>query len=308
MAFFKFRKDGDEHTNSPSASGAAPESVEAMRKRAKHRLIGAAVLVLVGVVGFPMLFDNQPRPIPVDLPINIPDKNTVKPLGNLPVGNAAPAMIEETAEPAAAPASSAVTKSAKPALAPTTPSVVAAPAASRAASGAMATQTASAAPVNKPPVKPVEKAAEKAVEKPAEKLAVAKAEAPKPTPAKPEVAKPEVVKPDPAKADGSKAQSLLEGKETFIPATSGSTPPAVTGATAAVRFVVQVGAFSDATKAREARSKLEAAGLKTYTQVVETKDGKRIRVRLGPFDTKAEIDKVAAKVKKLDLPAAILEL
>ena len=62
MAFFKFRKDGDEHTNPPPA----PESVEAMRKRAKHRLIGAAVLVLVGVVGFPMLFDNQPRPIPVD--------------------------------------------------------------------------------------------------------------------------------------------------------------------------------------------------------------------------------------------------
>jgi DedD protein len=29
-----------------------------VRKRAKHRLIGAAVLVLVGVVGFPLLFDS----------------------------------------------------------------------------------------------------------------------------------------------------------------------------------------------------------------------------------------------------------
>ena len=273
MAFFKFRKDGDEHiTPSP-----APESVEAMRKRAKHRLIGAAMLVLLGVVGFPMLFDNQPRPIPVDLPINIPDKNTVKPLGNLPVGNP-PALIEESAEPAAAPAapaSAAVARVVVPSLAP-------APAASRAVSGTLP----HAGPTNKP--------------------VVPKPELPKPSPVKPEAPKPEV----------SKAQSLLEGKETFVPAAPSMAPPVVAGVPAvagaavpvAARFVVQVGAFSDAVKAREARAKLEAAGLKTYTHVIDTKDGKRIRVRVGPFDTKAETEKVAAKVKKLDLPAAILEL
>jgi cell division septation protein DedD len=49
------------------------------------------------------------------------------------------------------------------------------------------------------------------------------------------------------------------------------------------RYVVQVGAFADADKARETRLKVERAGLKTYTHVVETKDGKRIRVRVGPF-------------------------
>ena len=76
MAFFKFRKGGDEH----STPAAAPESVEAIRTRARHRLIGASVLVLLGVVGFPLLFDGQPRPISVDIPIEIPDKNTVKPL------------------------------------------------------------------------------------------------------------------------------------------------------------------------------------------------------------------------------------
>ncbi|HSV46471.1 MAG TPA: SPOR domain-containing protein, partial [Ramlibacter sp.] len=59
MAFFKFRKGGEE----PLASPAPSESVEAMRRRARHRLIGAAVLVLLGVIGFPLLFDTQPRPI-----------------------------------------------------------------------------------------------------------------------------------------------------------------------------------------------------------------------------------------------------
>ncbi|MBC7621535.1 MAG: SPOR domain-containing protein [Candidatus Saccharibacteria bacterium] len=289
MAFFKFRKDGDEHTT----PHCAPESAEAMRKRAKHRLIGAAVLVLLGVVGFPMLFDNQPRPIPVDLPINIPDKNTVKPLGNLPVGNAAPAMIEETAETAAAPASSTTAKPGKPsgpALTPATPVVAQAPVVSRAASGALL----QVAPINKPNAKAAEKAPEKTIEKPV----TPKAEVTKPLPAKP----------DAAKADSSKAQSLLEGKESFVPAASSVTPPTGAAAPGVSRFVVQVGAFADAAKAREARLKLEGAGLKTYTQVVDTKDGKRIRVRVGPFDTKAESDKAAAKVKKLDLPVAILEL
>ena len=60
MAFFKFRKGGDEHAT--AAPAPATESVEAMRTRARHRLIGASVLVLVGVIGFPLLFDSQPRP------------------------------------------------------------------------------------------------------------------------------------------------------------------------------------------------------------------------------------------------------
>lgn len=283
MAFFKFRKDGDEHTT-PSP---APESVEAMRKRAKHRLIGAAVLVAMGVVGFPLLFDNQPRPIPVDLPINIPDKNTVKPLGNLPVGNVAAGskIIDETAAPEA---STSASSAASPAAKPATVSTPAA-AASRTAVGTLGNAPAVV------PAKPAVKPTEKPVEKPAEKT---KSEVP---------AKPLPVKPNPAKADGTKAQSLLEGKESFVPSSAPSSPPSSAPA-GVVRYVVQVGAFSDVVKAREARIKLESAGLKTYTQVVTPKEGKRIRVRVGPFENKAEADKAAAKVKKLDLPAAILEL
>ena len=74
------------------------------------------------------------------------------------------------------------------------------------------------------------------------------------------------------------------------------------------RYVVQVGAFSDVHKAREARLKVERAGLKTYTHVAETPDGMRIRVRLGPFASKSEADKAAARVKALGLPAAVLTL
>src|SRR6185369_10925148 len=76
MAFFKFSKAGDERP----ASRRPPDSIEVTRKRARHRLIGAGVLVLTAVVGFPLLFDTQPRPIAVDIPIEIPDRNKAKPL------------------------------------------------------------------------------------------------------------------------------------------------------------------------------------------------------------------------------------
>jgi DedD protein len=69
-----------------------------------------------------------------------------------------------------------------------------------------------------------------------------------------------------------------------------------------------VGAFAENEKAREVRLKVERAGLKTYVHVAETPQGKRIRVRVGPFTTRAEADKAAAKIKTLDLPAAILTL
>ena len=79
MAFFKFRKSGED-----TAAAAPAESVEVMRRRARHRLIGAAVLVLIGVVGFPLLFDTQPRPVQVDIPIDIPDRAKAKPLASAP--------------------------------------------------------------------------------------------------------------------------------------------------------------------------------------------------------------------------------
>src|SRR3954470_21602753 len=103
MAFFKFRKGND----ATPAATAQPESVEALRRRARHRLIGAAVLVLVGVIGFPLLFDTQPRPIAIDIPIEIPDRAKVKPLPAPPPSNVPSTAAQDAARTAAAPASAA---------------------------------------------------------------------------------------------------------------------------------------------------------------------------------------------------------
>jgi DedD protein len=74
------------------------------------------------------------------------------------------------------------------------------------------------------------------------------------------------------------------------------------------RFVVQVGAFLEDAKVRETRAKVEKLGMKTYTQPVDTPTGKRIRVRVGPVATKAEADKLAARLKADGLAAVVLTL
>lgn len=220
-----------------------PQSIEAVRRRARHRLIGAAVLVLVGVLGFPLLFDTQPRPIAVDVPIEIPSRNT-------------PAAPAPKSEPA-------VTRPAPVATAPVT----------------TADSLASREEVIEPKVEA--KPADKPVEKPSDKPSGEKPPAEKPS-----------------------ADKALAEKATEKPAEK----PSDKATTGNERIVVQVGAFSEVERAREARLKLERAGLKTYTHVAETPQGRRIRVRLGPFATRAEAEKAAERAKALGLSTALLWL
>lgn len=259
MAFFKFRLPGQKRADDQAAVRGPAESVEVMRRRARHRLIGAAVLVLLGVVGFPLLFDTQPRPIPVDIPIEIPDKNKIKPL--------------------TVPADNVTLKRTLPAEASSAPAAATQPLPKPASAGNASTGVAASASLG------------------AKEEVVAARTEPKPEP-KPE-SKPEPkaeAKAAPKADDGAKAKALLEGK-------ASAEADADKG-----RFIVQVGAFSEAARVREARQKVEKAGLKTYTQEVDTPDGKRTRVRVGPFGTRAEADKAASKIKGLDLPASILTL
>lgn len=274
MAFFKFRFPGK--ASEAAAEGMAPasgESMEVLRRRARHRLFGSVVLVFIAVVAFPLLFDSQPRPVAVDTPIVIPDRNSTAPLT---AGNPVPA-VQSPAKPLLPAASVPAPSSTVPAQASLDPAKeeVVSPSAQTTSQASAAHAT----PAPAPKVVPAPAKAEAKAETKAETKTEAKAEA------KPE-AKPA--------NDGQKAKALLEGKS-----------PAAEQA----RLIIQVGAFSDADKVREVRRKLENAGLKTYTQMVEGKDGKRsTRVRVGPFESRAEADKAAARIRKLDLQANLIAL
>jgi DedD protein len=208
------------------AAAASPEdlAVAAARTQARRRLVGAVLLLAVGVIGFPLLFETQPRPLPQDTPILVP------------------------AEP---PATRAAGRVGPAAPAPVLPAVPA---------------DAGVEPVASAPV----------------------ASAPAPVPA--------ASKPKPAAATP--------------PAAPVASPPAPAAAPTPAngRWVVQVGAYNDMERLRAARAKLQLLGYASYTQDVDSPTGKRTRVRVGPFKSRAEADAVAARVKTAGLQAAVLAL
>lgn len=231
-----------------------PQSIEAVRRRARHRLIGASILVLAGVVGFSLLFDTQPRPIAVDIPIEIPSKSAPE----SPASGSRMAAAETAGTSASA--EDAVSER---------------------------------APVESVAATPVPAA-----------TATRPASAPAPAPADP----PRVLAPAPVAAPAPPPGAASSAKTAPSAPSAPSTASGGSDDSGTLRLVVQVGAFAEPARAREVRLKIEAAGLKTYTHVAETSEGRRTRVRLGPFSSQAEADKAAARVKALGYPARILTL
>ncbi|MFN0186119.1 MAG: SPOR domain-containing protein [Aquabacterium sp.] len=242
------------------------------RTQARRRLIGATVLLGVAVIAFPLLLETQPRPIALDIPIEIPRKDSPLPLGT-PVP--APANPTQGAAPALSGAGAAAAVAAP--VEASGAGVSAAPAPASQALQAAKPATGRASEV-------VERAGQQGREVPAPASApklpdgrvAAAASAPTP-------------------ADAERARALLEGRDAASAAPSG-------------RFVVQVGAFTDEAALREARQKVERLGLKSYTQVVVVEGVRRTRVRVGPFAGRDEADRTAAKVKATGMAAHVLTL
>jgi DedD protein len=284
-----FKRKSEPSADAHSASAAEPDAVAAARTRARRRLIGATVLLGIGVIGFPLLFETQPRPVPINIPIEIPSKDGATPLllpPAAPLSAASAAVLDEApvgaqGRPDPVAAAEIVERAAEQ---------------GRDVPGRAAVVPATAAVVRPSPPAATEPA-------PAKAAAAAAVVAPAAAVAKPPAAA--ATKPD----DGARARALLNGNSNSNSSSSSSSSDTPAAASVpAARLVVQVGAYADAAKLAEARKKLEALGIKTYTQVVEVGGAKRTRVRVGPFASRADADKVAARVKSAGLPVAILTL
>lgn len=274
-AIFKRQASRVDRTASPPAA----DAVQQARTRARRRLIGAFVLVVIGVIGFPLLFESQPRPVPVDIPIDVPRRDAVVPLPSpakmvAPARRAQPVVVE-----ASSPAASSVPMTSAPAI--TTPS----------ASNSSAGGAAQASP-------PTDAASAIDGRQSEPRVAAASAPAAAPAPASTAARTPsKPAAPVPAPREAARASTPPE-----------SSKPAAQTAPKDQRFVVQAGAFSDQQSARETRQKLERLGLKTYTQAAETSSGKRVRVRAGPYATREEAEKALAKARAAGLTAVVLTL
>ena len=140
-SFFKRKKTEDEAPPAPAASprtgrrGAAKPLPEAASSRtqaphesaavtqarihARRRLIGAAVLLLLGVLLFPLVFETQPRPLRMDLPMVVaPGKAGGAPVAApvaAPVVAPAPAVTAAATSTSATAAAAATSTGAAPA-------------------------------------------------------------------------------------------------------------------------------------------------------------------------------------------------
>lgn len=257
---------------------AATGSVQQVRTRARQRLIGALLLLTLGVIGFPLLFESRPRPIPIDIPIDIPARDATPPLA-----------IPDGAEGRSG-----------------TPPAVAA--SSRPAPDAVITET--PADAGRDVTSPEPPAVASRVPPPAAPVVAERAETAPDRPPADRTAPPPPM--SDAEAEAARAQALLEGRpvaRASAPASSTAAAPAGAARSAdPPRYIIQVGAFTDPSAVRETRMRVERLGLKTYTQVAETPAGPRTRVRVGPFAARAEADRAMARVKAAGVAAAILTL
>lgn len=276
------------------------------KKRARRRLVGAVALVLAAIIGLPMVLDSEQKPLSNDIVIQIPSKDT-------PVASA-------SGESRAVAASSSISASETASL--DTKEEIIEPAvqpqpknekSSIPIKGLVAAVDAEAVKTegsvkSENPVKtqPHEKLADKEKLKPELKPAVAPKVEPKvehtaEAKTEPKVEHKAESRAEPKVArkvdDAARARAILEGDAV---ATAPDKKPS--------KFVIQVAALATQDKVNDLQGKLKEAGIKSYTQKIATASGERIRIRVGPFGSKEDADKVRARLGKLGLNGTLVPI
>lgn len=248
-----------------------------LKKRARRRLVGAVFFVSVVAVVLPMVMDHEPRQSVQDVEIRIPgqdEKPFAPKFASVPVEKAAEKSVEKSVEkPVVMPAD-------KPAVTPP------APPEAKVQPEAAAKPTARVLEVSKDG-----KAPDKVVETPAAKPE----KAPEKTPAKP--AEKPVEKP---KADDAKrAAAILAGQSAEAKAAE-SKPAAKAG-----EYLVLIGAFANEANVKTLKTKLSEQGIKTFSEPLDTPQGKKTRVRAGPFPSREAAEKALEKMQRIGVSGVI---
>ena len=236
-----------------------------LKKRARRRLVGAIFFVSVVAVVLPMVMDHEPRQTVQDVEIRIPGQDE-KPFA--PKFAATP--VERAApKPAETPVPSAVA----------TPGAAVAEPAVKPTARIVETVKDETAKDNKP--------VEKAVEKPVAK--------PEKAPEKSAVKSPEKPAEKPKADDAKRAAAILAGQ------VAETKPAAAKGG----EYLVLIGAFSNEANVKTLKTKLGEEGIKTYSEALDTPQGKESRVRAGPFASREAAEKALDKMKRIGVSGVV---
>ncbi len=138
-------------------------------------------------------------------------------------------------------------------------------------------------PANKPAEKPAEKAVDKATDKQAEKPVEKKTEK-----APEKAGRVDAPSPKPVEKPAEKPAKAADGK-----------------AHDNGQYLILIGAFSNPANVKQLQSKIGELGIKVITEPLDSPEGKKTRVRAGPFASREAADKALDKIKRIGVGGVV---
>lgn len=305
--------------SSSAKAGGALDPALPQKKRARRRLVGALAVCVAAAIVLPLVLDSEPRQVRPDVQVQIPSRDT--PLNERLPGTSRSGVIDPS-RPADASGEAAADRAAGAGSAGQGGTSVSGtigsgkPESGKDASGGVAADAAAAAKPAEHEARPL---AGKATDEhrqadggnhvsPEPKVSDAKtdaktdAKASKSADARPSDAKSAEVKSTDTKSTDAKS---TDAKPTDAKATDPKSAEAKAKDTKA-GYLLQAGAFSAAKGASEQVERVRAAGLKAYTEKVQTPNGERIRVRLGPYPDRQAAERARDKLRAAGLESTLI--
>ena len=297
-----------------AASRTVPEACALLEKQASSRkrlqvlVLANVVLGLAALIAYLALSPSDVKPLALEPAVTVAQAtaaaqaaSATKPVGALPVPEAEGATTlpmpipEVTTEPPPAPAPQAPAAALKPAPAP----VASAPLAVAQAPATTAVQKSAEPPAPVPSASstPSPAAAKASTPKPP---ATPPASTRAPAPAASATAT------APARRDAaSRAAARTKPKTPAAAASSADTALPTVGT--APGYYINVGLFAEEANARKTQARLLNEGLPAFRQELNNSKGRRIRVRVGPYATRAQADTAAEAIRAMALDAVVFK-
>ena len=251
------------------------EQQASSRKRLRALVVGNGVLLAAAALAYLLWAPSGTQPLALEPAVTVAQATAAAASAPQPTANEAPLH----AEPAAA-APAETTPSAPTPNPNARPETQAEPAEAAASAEPSAPDAAANAP-SAPPAPSATVAAAAPPAGPARRVAPA-------------------AKPSAAKAPASATAPAA------APAPTTTSPPLAAVGTAA-GYYINVGLFANEANARKAQARLLNEGLPAFRQELDSPKGRRIRVRVGPYDTRAAADDAASAIRAMALEAVVFK-
>jgi DedD protein len=303
------------------------------KRRARRRLVGALVIGLAVAVTLPLVLDREPRYPRPDIRVDIPSRDAqlpVRPPGEAdapPAAQRAPVNADSARAARAEAGRAAEARATAGGSAPADPSQAAADARlqarepmtqqldvpadggaaqSRSSAAARADSDAARAAAAKSDAARAEAQRQEAARAEAARAEAARAEAARANAARAEAARAEAVRAEAARAEAARAQAARQQAAAAAADTSRQSADAQPRTYPSQNWAVQIGQFARPENARAAEARASSLGLRAYSETLQTAQGERVRVRTGPFATRAAAEEARSRLLAAGLDAALI--